>query len=158
MKKAGMRQPKELDTHPVNSNVHCDRDGVWGGKDLPVLSWEDPKARVVVPSVLQEAPGVDASVLRWSKTKHQTVQGKHGDTAVDASSLSSWLEAFDHYGKHPDYPEGRWVIFCKDDDDKYRRAIIGNDKNGSLNVISNYRQRPDQVAAYIKRPWVKKRD
>lgn len=120
--------------HPVNRLVSCDSGGIWGGDDLPVLSWEASDRRVVLPESLAREVPIDRPVVRWSAEKIDALLVKRPDVLVVLERLSYELTSWLVVGMET--RTGNWRVMFEGSDGRYYAVSIRVDSQGSWNAIT----------------------
>lgn len=135
----------ERETHPLNSTVTRIPGGIWFERELPVLVWELPTYRVVVPEELVPLVGDLGPVLRWSAAKLNLMQEQRPLDAIVLHDLSQVLARWTWMGRER---AQRSSAESNDNDGELRYRILsahrgrwyavslGRDKAGSDNVIT----------------------
>ena len=129
-------QVDKIEISSINPNAHRVPGGAWNEEELPILSWEAPEHRIVLPSDLQRLCDFDGPVLRWAKSKYQRVVEQHSQPIEllvfrdPSSHISGWLRA----GPEPGRAE-RWRVFFQVEH-RWFVAVIGRDRNGSQNIVT----------------------
>lgn len=122
-----------MERHPLNPGVRRGTNGIWNEDTLPVMDWEIPEKRVVLPESLQRALDLpDAPVLRWDAVKYRTVVTKHVRDLPIIDDLSRHLDQWAYVGTETVTGNVR-VLFSVD-----RRwyAVSIGERQGGHTVIS----------------------
>lgn len=129
-------QSDEIEISPINSRAHRVPGGIWNEDELPVLEWEMPEHRVVLPEELRHLCGFDVPVLRWARSKYQRVLERHIQPVEQqvlrdlSEHLGGWIRAGLEPGK-----TDVWRVFFQVED-RWCVAVLGRDRNGSHNVVT----------------------
>lgn len=142
-------------THPLNPAVRKDANGIWGGDELPVMEWEAPEARVVIPKSVSDATGARTSVLRLSRSKQAQMLQKRPGTETLLASLDELLPGWTHMGQESADAEVWRVIFPGEG--HQNQLVFGPDRAGSWNVITAHPLRAKQQELLQAQPWMRER-
>jgi hypothetical protein len=129
-------QLDEIEISPINPRARRVPGGIWNEDELPVLPWEAPEHRVVIPEDLGRLLGVEVAVLRWARSKYQRVLERHSQPIevrvlhMPSAHIAGWLLAGPGPGK-----ADKWRVFFQIEQ-RWCVAVIGRDRNGSYNVIT----------------------
>lgn len=121
-------------THPVNGDVTSDYKGIWGGDDLPILRWESPHQRVVLPTSLADVLPVNTPVTRWSAEKLEALAEKRPDVIEVVNRLSEELVNWSVAGI--ENHTGNWRVLFVGSDKRFYAVSFGVDATGSWNAIT----------------------
>ncbi len=126
----------EYEFHPHNAAVVRTLDGVWMEDYLPILDWEDPAQRLVLPADLHAslAPAIPP-VLRWADQKFRIVLQKHPDDRDIIHSLSNHMVHWRFHGQETGTYAGNQRILIQVTN-RWYAVSIGTDENGSHNVVT----------------------
>ena len=125
--------------HALNVAVELGDDGYWGTEQVPILEWESPEHRVVLPATLQAVLGLPSPVLRWAREKVQQVQVRHAHPTevIQRRAISERLDAWEYAGPQPG-KGNTWHVFFVEDG-RWTLAVIGRDQTSSYNFVTMYR-------------------
>ena len=122
-----------MESHPLNPNARRGPNGIWNEESLPVMDWEFPEKRLVLPESLQRALDLpDAPVLRWDAVKYWTVVTKHARDLPIIDDLSTCLDQWAYVGTETVTGNVR-VLFSVDG--RWYAVSIGK-RQGEHTVIS----------------------
>jgi hypothetical protein len=135
---------EDLEPHPLNPGTVRRQGGYWNEDSLPVMDWESPGHRVVVPEHLQQHLESTGPVLRWSDVKRRMTVAKRPNDADVANNLSRYLDLWQYVGverepvqaTRPNNPAKRFRELLQDQSGRWYAISIGIDTNGSSNVIT----------------------
>lgn len=122
------------EVNPFNQGAIRGAGGIWNEATLPILEWEDPFYRVVVPAYLQKVMGVSETVLRWARTKREVVLRTHPRDSEIINNLNVFLPQWTYAGKEQGSSDVWRVLF--EAKARWYATTIGRDENGSLNLVT----------------------
>lgn len=125
-----------MEVSSYNSRARRVRGGIWNEHVLPVMEWEAAEHRVVLPRDLQDALGIDTSVLRWASKKYLSVTEKHERDLHVVRDLSCYLNDWAYFGEESDPRLGNARILFQDEINRWYAVSIGPDVSGSVDVIT----------------------
>lgn len=120
---------------PVNPAAIRGPSGIWNEETLPVMDWEAPEHRVVLPEELLIAWGIPTPVLRWSREKLIRVQETRPRDAHVVRELSRYLERWMVIGEEAGFYRGNIRILLQDEVGRWCAVSVG-ELQGSYNVIT----------------------
>ncbi len=132
-------------SHPLNPNARRGPNGIWNEDTLPIMEWEIPHERVVLPVDRQEALGLPAPVLRWKAEKLAKVKRKHAETANLTMSVTDLLTEWEFAGPQPS-KHNTWNVFIPVER-SYMIAVLAVRYRDSYNIVSIYSPRIDWLSA-----------
>ena len=108
--------------------------GVWCKADYPILDWESPEHRIVLPQNLQTALELEEPVLRWARQKRANVLNDHAFDASVIQGIDVYLENWSYCGRERGVTDSWRVLFNVEA--RWYSLVIGRDGTGSLNVVT----------------------
>lgn len=122
---------------------------------MPVVEWEEAFHRVVLDPSLMADLGIRKPVMRWARAKRREVLRSHADSQRQIDNIEQHLFASWWAGREP-IEEGAYnVLFL---DDRWYIAVFGDDRNGSLNMVTLHSLRPRQLHRLLDTDWMRKRE
>lgn len=129
-------QSGEIEINPINPKAHRIPSGVWNEDVLPVLEWEVAEHRVVLPEDLQPVLACPVPVLRWASIKYRSVVAKHERDRPVIENLDGYLNEWEWVGEETGAYIGQHRVLIQDDMQRWYTVTIGEDRNGSYNIIT----------------------
>lgn len=100
-----------------------------------LMEWEIEELRIPVPDSLGIFVGIGDRFIRVPRSVDQKIRSKHANVLDKYLALSQSLKDWDAIRVRENRTE---VYFSPDDRGNRLMALIGHDRNGSLNLISMY--------------------
>lgn len=133
--------------------------------DVPIVEWEIPALRKVIPPDLQAIIGVASPVVRVSGSIDQKQRRKHSDDLDHYEQLTSELRQWEFVRKQPPEEaagsrEPRWQVVLYFDEREQRiplLTILELRPDGVLYLRSLHRRQPQWGTAFEMRAGVVKR-
>ena len=111
-------------------------NGIWNELLLPVMEWEAPEHRVVLPESLVTSLSLPVSpVLRWNTHKYRDVTMKHSRDIHVIQNLSRYLFEWQFHGEEAGERSGNQRILFQDEMGRWYAVRIGP-LQGSDNMIT----------------------
>lgn len=137
--------------HPSNPNATIGTDGIWNSDSLPILEWEDPWSRVVLPESVQRAIGSDP-VLRWSRDKVTKVRADHPRDLPYIDNPTTWMDTAIHIVRET--RQGRdsnWQVISSHEDRLIKFVMGTSRESGAIQMITLFSTNRSRV----KRQWLR---
>lgn len=143
--------PQSTGVHPFNRSILRGTSGFWAETDLPVVSWEVPSERRLVPDDIVLIMGaispvvrVDAATLRKQERKHHDSHDlwKAFDRVI--RGWEWWRKQAPHEARHNAYERWRFVQAIADDQAEISwplLTVLEKQPDGSIKVITSHRRR-----------------
>lgn len=111
--------------------------GIWNEETLPVLEWEAPEYRMVVPIQLQRSLVLNVQpVLRWATKKLLDVIAKHHVEPMVVADLTRLLDGWAFHGEETGSYSGNQRILFQNDAGRWYALSVGTDRSGSYNAVT----------------------
>jgi hypothetical protein len=124
--------------------------GIWNEETLPVLEWESPLHRVVIPYALQLALNLEVPVLRWSSFKRDRIIREHAADTEVIETINRYLPNVRIAGPDP-RPNRREFLAFFEANERWYRAVFGIDRSGSVNIVSVYgTNKPPEIRRWVR--------
>lgn len=127
---------------PVNPAAVRGPSGIWNEETLPIMEWEVPEQRKVIPKSVQHSIRRSAAVIRVSIDIDRKQRSKHRELVAfyEAFDMEGWIfvrEIRDVRGSKWEFVQivdegegGPWPLMF----------VLGHDERGSLNLVSLHRR------------------
>ncbi len=116
----------EGDINPHNHAAIRGPSGFWNEHLLPIMAWEDPAQRVVLPATLVASLKLPISpVLRWDAGKYRDVVTKHRRDRQVIASLTEYLNDWRYHGEETGEHAGNQRILFQDGTGRWYAVSIG---------------------------------
>jgi hypothetical protein len=126
--------------------------GIWNEGTMPVLPWEEPTQRKVLPEHVQEYIGSIDPIIRVPKEIHAKEIGKHASSLRMYANLELFLDAWTHRG-FSDHGNGdhRWRFVASTTTSSGTLSpyivVIAKRQDGSFVLVSGHYR----TQSYIRR-------
>lgn len=132
----------EGDINPHNRDAIRGPNGFWNEHLLPIMAWEDPAQRVVLPATLVASLPLPISpVLRWDAAKYRDVLAKHERDRQVIANLTEHLGAWSYHGEETDEHAGNQRVLFQDETGRWYAVSIGplGDSDNMITIIGSNR-------------------
>lgn len=150
---SGKRALLERDAvaHPVNPRVRKDKNGVWGGDELPVMEWEVASERRIVPDDIVDIIGasspvarVDVDTARKQPRKHRQTIDQWNDFDNVIRDWEWWRKQSPEEARDSAYERWQFVQTIVDDDTPGGwplLTVLEKQPDGTIKVVTSHRRR-----------------
>lgn len=136
----------------VNPAARRRPGGIWNEDLLPVLDWEAPMHRVVIPTATRELLGISEDVLRWSSFKHERALIDHPRDLKYINDPTRWLAGPKFVGRDKRKGRERDLIVIASDDHRWVKIVLGfNNLSGRHQMVTIYATGDEKIL----RKWIR---